>query len=432
MTNSDGSKNRIIGTKVLGLTRNESGPGLFSGTLFLMFSSVMVWLFGTLVNRIAFRFNDGPVKSLIFHGFLIACSLPVLVFRISGRFLFFPDWFFVAAILIVLELREICIRSSCFTGHGYSVSAEEFYHYFSGTEDFTRNQPLNQPMIPSLKASEIQGRFHRHPAWLLRGPDPFSSWSNGGLITTTDLAVTFHRIPQAWLFGEFRAVFVSDLHMGRQETPDDYFMLVSRIISSLKPHFIFLGGDFVHKSRGCEILTEFLQSLKVPGGIYAILGNHDYSQAREEVLDAVMGCGIIYIGARAMEMNSPDGRKFILSGHEEPWGPAADFSGYPFSEDFAVESINRPGWMCISHTADNFGVLSSMGADLVLSGHYHGGQIRFPFFGTTLVPSFLGRRFASGSFESNGSTLIVTRGVGVSGPPLRVMCNPEITVLDFV
>ncbi|MDL2344246.1 metallophosphoesterase, partial [Deinococcus sp. MIMF12] len=69
---------------------------------------------------------------------------------------------------------------------------------------------------------------------------------------------------------------------------------------------------------------------------------------------------------------------------------------------------------------------------LVLSGHTHGGQIRLPVVGAPVVPSRYGQRYAMGWVQgAHGTPGYVSRGLGVSGVPLRNLCPPEVTLLSL-
>jgi hypothetical protein len=85
-----------------------------------------------------------------------------------------------------------------------------------------------------------------------------------------------------------------------------------------------------------------------------------------------------------------------------------------------------PFRLCLSHTPDNIAWARRAGIDLMLSGHVHGGQIRFPVIGSMLVPSRYGRRYDCGVFAEGPTLLHVSRGL--SGEhPLRYGCRPEVT-----
>ena len=89
--------------------------------------------------------------------------------------------------------------------------------------------------------------------------------------------------------------------------------------------------------------------------------------------------------------------------------------------------------MLLAHRNDHFaGQYSLLGADLVISGHGHGGIIRLPFTDgllstdRTLFPSY-----TAGLYEENGSTLFATRGLGNSGPYFRLFNRPEVAVVTL-
>ena len=66
---------------------------------------------------------------------------------------------------------------------------------------------------------------------------------------------------------------------------------------------------------------------------------------------------------------------------------------------------------------------------LTLSGHTHGGQVRFGPW-APVVPSRFGQRFDYGHFREGTRDLVVSGGIGCSGLPIRLGVPPEITVVD--
>ena len=105
-----------------------------------------------------------------------------------------------------------------------------------------------------------------------------------------------------------------------------------------------------------------------------------------------------------------------MIGHEGPWfKPEPDLSGCP-------ERVFR---LCLSHTPDNIRWAKQNSIDLMLAGHNHGGQVRFPVIGSLLVPSRYGRRYDCGIFHEPPTLLHVSRGLG-GEHPLRYNCRPEV------
>ena len=68
---------------------------------------------------------------------------------------------------------------------------------------------------------------------------------------------------------------------------------------------------------------------------------------------------------------------------------------------------------------------------LILAAHTHGGQVWLPIFGTPVVPSTFGQKYAYGHVKENGVDMFVTSGVGTSVLPIRFMMPPEIAVLTI-
>src|SRR5262249_38514505 len=113
------------------------------------------------------------------------------------------------------------------------------------------------------------------------------------------------------------------------------------------------------------------------------------------------------------------GQPMVVIGHEGPWvPPVPDLSACP-AGTFRL---------CLSHTPDNIGWARRHGIDLMLAGHVHGGQVRFPVIGSVLLPSQYGRRYDCGTFDEPPTVLHVSRGVG-GEQPLRYNCRPEVTKL---
>ncbi len=68
--------------------------------------------------------------------------------------------------------------------------------------------------------------------------------------------------------------------------------------------------------------------------------------------------------------------------------------------------------------------------DLILAGHSHGGQVRLPVVGGLVIPYDVGK-YEKGLYETKAGTLYVNPGIGSYGIPLRILCRPEITVIEF-
>jgi predicted MPP superfamily phosphohydrolase len=120
------------------------------------------------------------------------------------------------------------------------------------------------------------------------------------------------------------------------------------------------------------------------------------------------------------------GDRIWLVGTDDPYFGHADldasFKGVP----------NTAFALVLTHAPEACKELAERpAARLVLAGHTHGGQVRFPFIGAVHVPSRYGTRFAHGLFKLGDTFFYVNAGMGMSHLPVRFLCRPELTVLTL-
>ncbi|RLC87496.1 MAG: hypothetical protein DRJ03_05900, partial [Chloroflexi bacterium] len=87
--------------------------------------------------------------------------------------------------------------------------------------------------------------------------------------------------------------------------------------------------------------------------------------------------------------------------------------------------------LLLYHSPDLMPEAVELGVDLYLCGHTHGGQIRLPFFGAVFTSSDFWKRYEMGRYEKSGTTLYVSRGLGLEGlgaPRARFLAPPEIVL----
>jgi predicted MPP superfamily phosphohydrolase len=250
------------------------------------------------------------------------------------------------------------------------------------------------------------GRGKQH--WLARLP--------GNQVFRVDFAERTYglpRLPAAW--DGLSILHLTDLHF--HGTPDrEFFRQVFQVCREWQPDLVALTGDVVDSARHHRWILPLLGRLKWNIAAFAVLGNHDYWRDPPLVRRRLRRAGFRVLDNR-WEQIDVRGRPMVVVGHEGPWfHPAPDLAGCP-------EGAFR---LCLSHTPDNMPWARRHGIDLMLSGHNHGGQIRFPVIGSVLVPSIYGRRYDCGSFHEPPTVLHVSRGLA-GQHPLRYNCRPEVT-----
>jgi predicted MPP superfamily phosphohydrolase len=209
----------------------------------------------------------------------------------------------------------------------------------------------------------------------------------------------------------------SDLHLsGRFDY--GYYREVVRTTNQWPVDILALTGDVCDKAFCIDAIPELFGPVQARLGKYFILGNHDLRTHDVPRLRAALReAGFIDLGGRSQMV---EGVPLLLAGDERPW-----FSGEAFLPE-ARRDRQPPLQVLLAHTPDRFTWARSQGFDLVLAGHTHGGQIRFPLIGPVVCPSRHGTRYAEGFFYRAPTLMHVSRGTA-SLFPLRIGCPPEMT-----
>ncbi|MFW6286585.1 MAG: metallophosphoesterase [Candidatus Sumerlaeota bacterium] len=242
--------------------------------------------------------------------------------------------------------------------------------------------------------------------------------------------LAFASLPEA--FEGLRVLLLSDLHLGRELSPGYYDHLIETAAAE-KADIVLYAGDFTSRDNLYRESVGLLARLDCPMGVCAVLGNHDFFTEPDLLSWWMDYFGIEHLSNRSVdfaERGAPpsahgDGPRLRITGTEHPHEPVTDWESLTGEGDDIFHIV-------ISHRPDYAMRLAQAGADLVVSGHTHGGQWRLPLIGPLVVPSVYGRRYAQGLFETGRALLYTSRGCGLHTIPVRFRCPPEITVFELV
>jgi hypothetical protein len=163
-----------------------------------------------------------------------------------------------------------------------------------------------------------------------------------------------------------------------------------------------------------------LASLRARHGVFFVTGNHDHYSGATAWCEALGALGIRVLRNERAAIGAGDAA-FDLVGVDDHRG---DLLGQGGGEDLdralAGRDPARPA-VLLAHDPSTFKRACSLGIDLQLSGHTHGGQI-WPF--VWLVR--LAIPFVAGLYRRHGAVLYVSRGTGFWGPPMRLRAPAEI------
>jgi predicted MPP superfamily phosphohydrolase len=268
---------------------------------------------------------------------------------------------------------------------------------------------------------------------------PFVAAAYGLLYGRLDVEVTRPRIALARLpkaFEGFRIVQLSDFHISPFMTAVQIRRCIT-IATGLKADLVVLTGDYVADDPAAEgDVVQALAGLRAPYGVFGCLGNHEIYTETEDSITRLFAA----VGIRILRQE-----RALIQSHGEVLNLiGVDYQQRRFSRDHdghlvyryleASEKLVMPDMLNIllSHNPNSFDRAAELGIDLTLAGHSHGGQLALSFVHRSQTLVRPETPYVSGWYEKAGSQLYVNRGIGTTGPPIRLGARPEITVLELV
>lgn len=238
------------------------------------------------------------------------------------------------------------------------------------------------------------------------------------------------RVELGWPGPPLKVALLSDLHIGAPHVGPEKLRQIVEAVNAESPDTVMIAGDFV--MRGVlggrlvepELIAGELKRLRAPLGVVAVLGNHDWWYDGTRVIRALRKAGITVLENDVLQMQSGAGR-FWMAGLADAWTRHADW------QEALRQLPDGAPVIALSHNPDIFPEMPAR-VSLLLAGHTHGGQVRFPLLGAPIVPSRYGQRYVRGLIEENGRRMFVTTGIGTSMLPVRFGVPPEIVILTLV
>ena len=249
-------------------------------------------------------------------------------------------------------------------------------------------------------------------------------------LEVTNYIVQSDKIPPS--FDGYKIAQISDYH-------NDTVPGVSDAVRDIKPDLIVSTGDLADDEGDYLSALHLCERIANIAPVYAVTGNHDlwrgdYSDFERDIKNA----GVTTLHNERVILEA-DGEGISLSGIDDP---------FTLNSARAREAVRNnlskirgyDGYdILLFHRANLFDCIKDQGFDLVLAGHMHGGQIRFPSgrgfvspkSGWTGKHSVFFPKYSGGRYSADGSEMLVSRGLGNPMLIPRFFNRPELTVVTL-
>ena len=235
-------------------------------------------------------------------------------------------------------------------------------------------------------------------------------------------------------------VVLSDLHNKSYGKKNERLL---KAIDRLAPEAILIAGDMLTSKpeKSYEVARNLLEQLAKKYPIYYGMGNHEtrlflypevYGDMGENYESDLNKMQVTFIRNESRECED----NIRITGLDMARIYYKRFKKVPMESDYLPQTLGKSVTdkyeILLAHNPDYFEEYAEWGADLVLSGHVHGGMMRLPFFGGVVSPAFkFFPKYDGGLFKQGESIMILSRGLGMHTIPIRIFNPGELISLTL-
>ncbi len=254
---------------------------------------------------------------------------------------------------------------------------------------------------------------------------------NLNVLQVSRYKIISNKIPNS--FKGYKIMHLSDLHS--KEFGKNNIRLLNKI-NEINPDVIFMTGDMIRKTdKNFMITYEFIKNLCKKYKIYYSLGNHEITHnytILKNFIQNLERLGVIVLNNKK-NIIEKDGEFINIYGlnFKHNMLPKRSLNYKKIMESILGEISKDKFNVLLAHDPLNFEIYNSWGADLIFSGHVHGGVIRIFGIGLLSPRRTLFPKYSSGKYKKGSSTMIVSRGLGNTKVGVRIFNLPNIVVVEL-
>ncbi len=254
--------------------------------------------------------------------------------------------------------------------------------------------------------------------------------------------VTEYTIETEKITKDMTVAVLADLHNYKYGTDNEELM---REIRKMRPDVVISAGDMIEgaeNAKGTGETLRFLSRLSKEFPFYYGMGNHErkfvqesdkYQKVREEFFNALEETGLSMMDNETCEIPDANIKITGLNLEKKYFRKVKLYPASAAHIDRLVGKSDRDRFhILIAHNPDQMEAYAGWGADLVLSGHVHGGMIVIPGIGGLISPQLtLFPKYDGGEYRMGNTTMILSRGIGNHTVHVRIFNRAELLCIHL-
>lgn len=224
-----------------------------------------------------------------------------------------------------------------------------------------------------------------------------------------------------------RMVQLTDIHLGPFLSRTDLRWCVD-MANETRASIGLITGDLITGSTDpLDDCLDELKRLRCPEGLYGCLGNHErYIEAEPYTVEHGLRRGIRFLRSESAAVTIGQSKLNVVG---------VDFLRPRERGLMEAARLQSPGTtnLLLCHNPALYPQARSLGWDLMIAGHTHGGQVDLEIWDRHITPVRIATPYVYGKYREGGNTLLyVARGIGTVGVPARIGAPPEVALLRLV
>ncbi|MDR2357721.1 MAG: metallophosphoesterase [Oscillospiraceae bacterium] len=242
-------------------------------------------------------------------------------------------------------------------------------------------------------------------------------------IDVAEYTLRFGNLPAS--FDGLRIASLSDVHAAQFGKNNE--KLIAAVVRA-RPDIIALTGDLIDDTGQLGIIDTLVGGLADIAPVYYVTGNHEWDSGDMRNLQSLLEQRGVTVLRNAYIPLTISGESVVLAGTDDPNGPSDMVKPEKFIEDIRRAEGDK-FLIVLEHRNNHLEMYSSLGVDLIICGHAHGGIVRLPFTDGLVGPSReILPTYTNGVYTAGATSMLVSRGVGNHTGYPRFLNNPHIPV----